>query len=32
MKVLNDTKKEMDEMISEGGFQKSRMKNFATTN
>ena len=26
MKVLNDTKKEMDEMISEGGFQKSRMK------
>lgn len=26
MKVLNDTKKEMDDMISEGGFQKSRMK------
>lgn len=26
MKVLNDTKKEMDEMINDGGFQKSRMK------
>lgn len=26
LKVLNDTKKEMDEMINEGGFQKSRMK------
>lgn len=26
LKVLNDTKKEMDEMIRNGGFQKSRMK------
>ena len=26
LKVLNDTKKEMDEMIQDGGFQKSRMK------
>lgn len=26
MKVLKDTKKEMDEMIREGGFEKSRMK------
>ncbi len=26
LKVLNDTKKEMDEMIANGGFQKSRMK------
>lgn len=26
LKVLNDTKKEMDEMIDDGGFQKSRMK------
>ena len=26
LKVLNDTKKEMDEMIDNGGFQKSRMK------
>ena len=26
MKVLKDTKKEMDEMIRDGGFEKSRMK------
>ena len=26
LKVLNDTKKEMDEVIENGGFQKSRMK------
>lgn len=26
LKVLNDTKREMDEMIKSGGFQKSRMK------
>ncbi len=26
VKVLNDTKKEMDELIKNGGFQKSRMK------
>ena len=26
LKVLNDTKKEMDKMIRNGGFQKSRMK------
>lgn len=26
LKVLNDTKKEMDELINNGGFQKSRMK------
>ena len=26
LKVLNDTKKEMDEIISQGGFQKSRVK------
>lgn len=28
LKVLNDTKKEMDDMIASGGFQKSRMKIF----
>lgn len=26
LKVLNDTKKEMDELIGQGGFQKSKMK------